>query len=54
MIGIPSDLKDVVTETRTNMKQINASLDRVVELLEQLIELQGEEVRRAAYLDVSA
>jgi len=52
MIGIPSDLKDVVAETRAGMKQINADLDRVVELLEQLIEIQRDETRRASYLDV--
>ncbi|HJT93073.1 MAG TPA: hypothetical protein VJ777_14250 [Mycobacterium sp.] len=57
MIGIPSDLKDVVVETRAGMKQINANLDRVIELLEQLIEIQSDEMRRASAmerLDVSA
>ncbi|WP_353327206.1 hypothetical protein [Mycobacterium sp.] len=48
MIGIPSDLKDVVAETRAGMKQINFNLDRVVELLEQLIELESEEIRPAS------
>lgn len=48
MIGIPSDLKDVVAETRAGMKQINLNLDRVVELLEQLIELESEEIRPAS------
>jgi hypothetical protein len=57
MIGIPSDLKDVVAETRAGLTQINANLDRVIELLEQLIEIQSDEMRRASAmerLDVSA
>lgn len=57
MIGIPSDLKDVVAETREGMKQINANLDRVIGLLEQLIEIQSDEMRKASgleRLDVSA
>jgi hypothetical protein len=57
MIGIPSDLMDVVGETRAGMKQINANLDRVIELLGQLIEIQSDEIRRASAserLDVSA
>jgi hypothetical protein len=48
MIGIPSDLKDIVTDTRAGMEQINANLDRVVALLEQLVEIQLDEVRRAS------
>lgn len=48
MIGIPSDLKDIVAETRAGMTQINANLERVVELLEQLVEIQHDEVRRAS------
>jgi hypothetical protein len=48
MIGIPSDLKDVVAETRAGMKQININLDRVVELLEQLIEIESDEIRPAS------
>jgi uncharacterized coiled-coil protein SlyX len=48
MIGIPSDLKDMVAETRAGMAQINANLERVVELLEQLVEIQHDEMRRAS------
>jgi hypothetical protein len=48
MIGIPSDLKDLVVETRSSMAQINTNLERVVELLEQLIEIQHDEIRRAS------
>jgi hypothetical protein len=48
MIGIPSDLKDIVAETRDGMAQINANLERVVKLLEQLIEIQHDEIRRAS------
>jgi hypothetical protein len=48
MIGIPSDLKDLVVETRSSMTQINANLERVVELLEQLIEIQHDEMRRVS------
>jgi hypothetical protein len=48
MIGIPSDLTDAVAETRVGMKQINANLERVVELLERLIEIQSDEMRRAS------
>jgi hypothetical protein len=51
MIGIPSDLKDVVAETREGMKQINANLDRVIGLLEQLIEIQSDEMRKASGLE---
>jgi hypothetical protein len=48
MIGIPSDLKDIVAETRAGMAQINANLERVIELLEQLVEIQRDEMRRAS------
>jgi hypothetical protein len=48
MIGIPSELKDVLAETRGGMAQINANLERVVGLLEQLIEIQHDEIRRAS------
>jgi hypothetical protein len=51
MIGIPSDLRDVVAETREGMKQINANLDRVIGLLEQLIEIQSDEMRKASGLE---
>lgn len=51
MIGIPSDLKDVVAETREGMKQINANLDRVIGLLEQLIEIQSDDMRKASGLE---
>lgn len=51
MIGIPTDLKDVVAETREGMKQINANLDRVIGLLEQLIEIQSDEMRKASGLE---
>jgi hypothetical protein len=57
MIGIPSDVKDVLASTRADMKQININLERVVELLEQLIDIQSDEMRRASafeQLDVSA
>jgi hypothetical protein len=57
MIGIPSDLKDVLTSTRADMTQININLERVVELLEQLVDIQSDEMRRASafeQLDVSA
>jgi hypothetical protein len=47
MIGIPTDLKDVA-ETRAGMAQINANLERVVELLEQLIEIQHDDIRRVS------
>ncbi|MDT5234071.1 MAG: hypothetical protein QOF47_58 [Mycobacterium sp.] len=46
MIGIPSDLMDAVAETRAGMKQLNVNLEHVVELLEQLIEIQRDEMRR--------
>ncbi|HEY6648901.1 MAG TPA: hypothetical protein VI217_17605 [Mycobacterium sp.] len=48
MIGIPSDLKDIVAETRAGMAQINANLERVVELLDQLVEMQHDEIRRVS------
>lgn len=48
MIGIPSDLKDIVAETRAGMAQINANLERVVELIEQLIEIQHDDIRRVS------
>ncbi|HKP39825.1 hypothetical protein [Mycobacterium sp.] len=48
MIGIPSDLKDLVVETRSSMTQINANLERVIGLLEQLIEIQHDEIRRVS------
>jgi hypothetical protein len=48
MIGIPSDLKDIVTETRAGMAQINDNLERVVVLLERLIEIQHDEMRRVS------
>ncbi|MFL6087358.1 MAG: hypothetical protein ACJ74F_30005 [Mycobacterium sp.] len=48
MIGIPSDLKDIVAETRAGMAQINANLVRVVELLDQLVEMQHDEIRRVS------
>ena len=48
MIGIPSDLKDIVAETRVGMAQINANLERVVELLDQLVEMQHDEIRRVS------
>ena len=48
MIGIPSDLKDIVAETRAGMVQINANLERVVALLDQLVEMQHDEIRRVS------
>jgi hypothetical protein len=48
MIGIPSDLKDIVAETRAGMAQINTNLERVVELLDQLVEMQHDEIRRVS------
>jgi hypothetical protein len=48
MIGIPSDLKDIVAETRAGMAQINANLERVVGLLDQLVEMQHDEIRRVS------
>jgi hypothetical protein len=48
MIGIPSDLKDIVAETRAGMAQINANLERVVALLDQLVEMQHDEIRRVS------
>lgn len=48
MIGIPADLKDIVAETRAGMAQINANLERVVELLDQLVEMQHDEIRRVS------
>jgi hypothetical protein len=57
MIGIPSDLKDALASTRADMTLINTNLERVVELLERLIEIQSDERRRASafeQLDVSA
>ena len=48
MIGIPSDLKDMVAETRAGMVQINANLERVIELLDQLVEMQHDEIRRVS------
>lgn len=48
MIGIPSDLKDMVAETRAGMAQINANLERVVELLEQLVKIEDDEMRRVS------
>jgi hypothetical protein len=48
MIGIPSDLKDMVVETRAGMVQINANLERVVKLLEQLVEIQHDEIQRVS------
>jgi hypothetical protein len=48
MIGIPSDLKDLVVETRSSMAQINANLECVIKLLEQLIEIEHDEIRRVS------
>jgi hypothetical protein len=48
MIGIPSDLKDIVPETRAGMAQINANLERVVELLEHLVEIQHDQMQGAS------
>jgi uncharacterized coiled-coil protein SlyX len=48
MIGIPSDLTDMVAETRASMAQINANLERVIELLERLIKIQHDEMRRVS------
>ena len=48
MIGIPTDLKDIVADTRAGMVQINANLERVVVLLEQLIEIQHDDIRRVS------
>ena len=48
MIGMPSDLKDIVAETRAGMAQLNANLERAVELLEQLVEIQHDDIRRVS------
>ena len=47
-MGIPSDLKDIVAETRAGTAQINTNLEHVVELLEQLVGIQHDDTRRVS------